>query len=96
MNKQIVIEAWDNGGKTIDRYSVAISGLMQVDKEPYTFWLGANDEPFHPQGYGMHCGEIQTREYKAQRGGWRHLGKRVSWWNLPEQVQQFILQEFKS
>ena len=93
MNKSITIEMWDNGGETIDRYTIAISGLQEIDGEPYTYFMGASDSPFHPQGFGQHGHEIPTWKHKAHRGGFRHLGKRVKFYELPPDVQRFITNE---
>ncbi len=39
---------FDNGGETFDRFTILdkVSGDM----------IGASCEPFHPQGFGQHCG----------------------------------------
>jgi len=89
--KDIRIRIWDNGGKTLDRYSIAISGMMEKDGVPYTYFLGASEDPFHPQGFGMHCSEIPTYE---MRGSWKHLGKRITFFELPPDVQRFLMDEF--
>ena len=89
-NKSVVIECWDNGGKTADRFTIAISGLMSVEDEPYTYFLGASKNPYHPQGVGQHSNEMPVSEYESFRGGWQHLGKRVMFTDLPEEVQKFV------
>jgi len=47
MNTTVIKSVWDNGGKTLDRYTVVfnIEGLA----------LGLSDDPEHPQGFSQ-CG----------------------------------------
>lgn len=45
------IEVWDNGGKTIDRYTV-------VKDNELVFTM--NDAPFHPQGFCQFAGERES------------------------------------
>ena len=74
-----IYKIYDNGGKTIDRYVVLT--------EPYHFGksceaLCLSDNPTHPQHGVSMWGE-------AYDG--KHLGKEVSFDNLPENVQSHIL-----
>jgi hypothetical protein len=91
-SKSITIECWDNGDKTVDRYTIAISGLMTVEDEPYTMLLGASSRPYHPQGFAQHCGEMPAREWK--RGSKKHLGKRIMFTDLPADVQKWVASHF--
>lgn len=105
-SKSITIECWDNGDKTVDRYTIAISGLMTVEtthvkergepvtyyNEPYTVLLGASARPYHPQGFAQHCGEMPAREWK--RGSKKHLGKRIMFTDLPADVQKWVASHF--
>ena len=68
-----------------DRYTIAFKGYHVSDYGMVYPYLASSDNPFHPQGFGMHC---ESREFLTGK----HLGKRVSFDTLPEQVQQFILQ----
>lgn len=76
--EQCRIRCYDNGGKTADRYTVVFidcpenSGLYAA--------VGMNDEPFHPQGIGMHV--------TAMPG--EHLGRRVKLAELPEDCQKLV------
>lgn len=54
----------DNGGETFDRYTIIdrISGEM----------IGASDKPFHPLGFGQHCGNVADNYWFSAYGyGWR-------------------------
>jgi len=94
-DKTIKIMVWDNGGKTPDRYSVAIQGIQEVEGLPYTILLGADEMPFHPQGIGYHGGEVKTSEFNKDRRFTRHrnIGKRIKFTELPPAVQKFVAME---
>ena len=68
-----------------DRYTIAFKGYYAYGYGMVYPYLASSENPFHPQGFGMHC---ESREFLTGK----HLGKRVSFESLPEQVQQFILQ----
>jgi hypothetical protein len=44
------VEVWDNGGQTIDRYTVVRDGMV----------FAMNDAPFHPQGFCQFAGERES------------------------------------
>jgi hypothetical protein len=92
-SKSVIIDLWDNGGRTADRYTIAISGVQEVDGKAYTIFLGASSDPFHPQGFGQHSHDIPTREYVGNMRIQRHrnLGKRITWAMLPDKVKQFVI-----
>lgn len=81
-----VLRCYDNGGKTFDRYTVVPPRWAKEERErDGTFvCIGASEHPFHPQGFGQHS--------SAMAGP--HLGKRVTWADLPPDVQQFARQSF--
>ena len=72
-------QIYDNGGKTVDRYTLRIPiGNRQNE------YHGFNECPFYPQGFGQYCGEyLIERSYK-------HLGKVISIDSLSEQAQRFV------
>jgi hypothetical protein len=72
---------YDNGGKTLDRYTVYYDYVEQV-KEGQKLYacLGMNAAPFHPQGIGMHA--------SGQLG--RHNGKRIKFEALPTDCQRAV------
>lgn len=82
-----ILRCYDNGGKTCDRYTIIPPRWAGKEwRERNGSWqaIGCNDEPFHPQGIGMHV--------SAMPGP--HLGRRVSWESLPADVQRFARQSF--
>jgi hypothetical protein len=91
MKGRVSIDTWDNGGKTADRYTIAISGVQWIGDIEYTYFIGASKNPTHPQGLWQHSHEVETKQYN--RDSHRHLGKRVSFFSLPEEVQACIRSE---
>jgi hypothetical protein len=76
-----VIAVYDNGGKTLDRYSVYYNFVESLPSEPRRYMcLGMNAAPFHPQGIGQHG--------SGQLG--RHNGKRIKLEDLPKDCQQAV------
>lgn len=75
------VRAYDNGGKTIDRYTAVF--LDFPDHRPGTYFaLGMSDQPFHPLGVGCSTSAMPGR----------HLGRRVRIEDLPRDCQQLIAQ----
>ena len=84
--KRKVCRIYDTGlDGAFDRYTIAFKGYRVAGFGTVYPYLASSENPFHPQGFGMHC---ESREFLTGR----HLGKRVSFDALPEQVQDFILQ----
>lgn len=75
------VRIYDNGGKTADRYTAV---FMDEPERPAGIFgaLGMSEKPFHPQGVGMHC--------SAAPG--KHLGKRITYEQLPEDCQKAVRQ----
>ena len=93
-NKSAVIECWDNGGKTADRFTIAISGIQEYGDREYTIILAASANPFHPQGVGMHCAKVLT--VKHNQGGNRQFGYRIKYYELLDDVKRFVANELSS
>jgi hypothetical protein len=82
-----VLRVYDNRGRTCDRYTIIPPRWAGAEyREHAGLWqaIGANDTPFHPQGYGQHV--------SATPGP--HLGRRVRWDELPRDVQRFARMSF--
>jgi len=82
-------KAYDNGGKTFDRYTVTFevydekTGKWEVCRDGFKIVaLGMSEHPFHPQGFGQSCNCVEGR----------HLGKRVKFSELPPDVQRCVIQ----
>ncbi len=91
MKGRIIIDTWDNGGKTADRYTIAISGVQWIGDVEYTCFIGSSNNPIHPQGFWHHSHEVETKQFNRESHA--HLGKRISFFALPEEVQACIRRE---
>jgi len=75
----MILKVWDNGGKTMDRYTVRIRND----------YYGMNEYPFHPQGFCQFVGS-----YGEVKEG-RHLGKLLpqgQFHTLPADVRKAIVE----
>lgn len=82
-----VLRCYDNGGRSFDRYTIIPPRWAHQyrERDPRTFHaIGASCNPYYPQGFGMYI--------TAMPGP--HLGKRVHWQDLPDDVQRFASQAF--
>ena len=79
-----VLRIFDNGGKTIDRYTIVPPRWASDYKCGYWEAIASSEHPFHPQGFGQHV--------ECTCGPW--LGKRIHWNDLPPDVQTFARQSF--
>jgi hypothetical protein len=62
--KQNILICLDNGGETFDRYTI-------IDRDSGEM-IGASDRPFHPQGFGQHCGNVADNYWFTSYGySWR-------------------------
>jgi hypothetical protein len=94
------VRVYDNGGETIDRYTVVFTGHY-THKTGREHWvLGMNDSPFHPQGFGQHSS--YPYQIDATDGKWppaigrkNHLGKRIIFDDLPTDCKKLVLSDYK-
>jgi hypothetical protein len=80
------INLYDNGGESADRYTCCFKNL-KLGFFPY---LGMSSNPFHPQGVGLHNEHTQRIDYPK----YAHLGKKISWNDLPNDVKCCIWQDY--
>lgn len=80
--KSFTLKIYDDGGKTADRYTAVFCepGRTQHD------CLGMSADPFHPQGVGQHSTAVCGK----------HLGKRVSFSDVPPAVRECIMQDVRA
>lgn len=77
---------YDNGGDLFDRYTI----LPPEASRHYRYQDGkvdaiaSSEDPYHPQGFG---------QWTTAMPG-KHLGKRISWEDLPEPVKRHVRQSF--
>jgi len=85
------VRCYDNGGKTFDRYTVVFTGRYNKGGR-YFEYLGMSAHPFHPQGFGQH-GESNL---PIDRPIYSHLGKKITFDQLPEDCKLCVLQDYKA
>lgn len=93
-HRKIGVRCYDNGGRSADRYTVVYAGRYDHKANGYLY-IGMSENPFHPQGVGMHGDApnyIDNRGY-SQKGGYSHLGKAISFDDLPEQCRRAVMQD---
>ena len=82
MNIQIKA-IYDNEGESFDRYTV-ITNKQDSDTN-YTLCLALSHNPNSPQGMSLFC--------SCKEG--KHLGKKIEFSELSEEIQKHILQRLK-
>ena len=83
--KRKVCRIFDSGENFADRYTIAFKGYRVSGYGMVYPYLASGGTPFHPMGFGQHG------ESKYFLTG-KHLGKRVEFDSLPDQVKTFILE----
>tara|TARA_Y100000590_G_scaffold214552_1_gene243247 strand:+ start:3889 stop:4176 length:288 start_codon:yes stop_codon:yes gene_type:complete len=73
------VKVYDSG-KGLDRWTVI------VGSDAY----GMSVDPYHPQGFGMHVGDVPDQVHVGN-----HLGKRVTPNTLNDRQKQFIIERMK-
>jgi len=72
---------WDNEGETADQYTV----ILNSKTGRYYDSIGLSSNPGHPQGFSQ-WGE-------ALEGN--HLGKKITWNKLPDNVKRHVIMRLK-
>lgn len=85
------VHCYDNGGKTADRYTVVFTGRYRHKTLGECLYLGASSEPFHPQGFGQHGSAPSAIDYPT----YGHLGKKVAFTQLPEDVRKLATATYR-
>lgn len=78
-----VVEVHDNGGKTIDRYTVYYRRRYFSANAWQHGYMAMSAAPFHPQGFGQH-GEGTLG---------RHNGRRIAFRDLPVDCRKLVMQD---
>lgn len=84
------IRCYDNGGASIDRYTVVFTGRYKQNTGGVFWFLGMSSNPFSPQGFGQH-GESEDQIDTPSYG---HLGKKIKFEDLPEDCQKLVLKTY--
>lgn len=93
-------KAWDNGGKSIDRYTITFEAYNEHTGKWDIFTQGWNtDAPDGDHSYkNVYCLCMNNAPFNPQGFGQsstcfegRHLGNSIKYSQLPETVQRFII-----
>lgn len=83
--KRKTCRIFDAGDAVADRYTIAFRGYRYQGHGMVYPYLASGPWPFHPLGFGMHCESLEFLTGK-------HLGKRIPFDALPEDVKKFVMQ----
>jgi hypothetical protein len=84
------IRCYDNGGETVDRYTVVFSGRYRHKTGGEFMNLGMSAAPFHPQGFGQHGFSREQIDWPT----YGHLGKKIKFADLPEDCRNLVMHEY--
>lgn len=93
------VRCYDNGGASADRYTVVYTGRYRGNGNFQ--YVGMSALPFHPQGVGMH-GEhpqqidVNKSGFAPAIGRKNHLGKRITFAELPPDCQKLVLADYRA
>ena len=87
--KRKTCRIYDNGGKTIDRYTACFRVERMKDGTRYYPFVGFSTIPFSPLGFCQHGDD----ELPIDRPSGKHLGKRIPFESLNEDCQRLLIQE---
>lgn len=82
------IRCYDNDDKTADRYTVVYTRAQ----DGLCHYIGMSASPFHPQGIGQH-GES---DHIIDRPGYSHLGRPITFDDLPTDYQTLIMNDYRA
>ena len=91
-----VVAVFDNGGATVDRYTIVYNDNRELHEKEIGGWrvwdcVGSNVYPTHPQyGFFQHS---ECHYFPPGHGGNKHLGKRIAWGKLPDIVKQCVIND---
>lgn len=82
----------DNGGDTLDRYSVYVTTrFIDGGLRRYVPYIAMSSWPFHPQGFGQ-TGELTPAEWRGAKLRLRQIGKRIKLTDLPNEARKCAIQ----
>lgn len=84
------VRVYDNGGESIDRYTVVFTGRYTAYTGGAHWYLGMSGAPFHPQGVGQHGESMKQIDWPT----YGHLGKKIRFEDLPPDCQRCALQTY--
>ena len=82
------VRCYDNGGESLDRYTVVFTGNYTHKTGGEFQHLGMNSQPFH--GIGMHG----SSKDQIDKPTYSHLGKKIKFQDLPSECQKCVNQSY--
>jgi len=86
------VRCYDNGGESIDRYTVVFTGRYRAKTGGAWWYVSMNSAPFHPQGFGQH-GESEGA-LPIDRPTSSHLGRKVQFADLPDDCRRLVVASY--
>lgn len=90
-----VLDCWDDGGRSVDRYTVFIFGDGWGERgrhagETRIPYLAMNGAPTHPLGFSQ-FGEMSAADRAAFAFARSQGNRRIRWRDLPEDVRAHVV-----
>lgn len=82
------VRCYDNGGETLDRYTVVFTGRYTHNTGGYFWYLGMSQNPYY--GIGSH-GDSKTQ---IDRPTYSHLGKKIKFDLLTPECKQLVIDNY--
>lgn len=94
------VRCYDNGGETIDRYTVVYSGRIPGQLRGWCQYVGMSAAPFHPQGFGQHgeadhAIDVDRWGFPPALGRRGRLGRRIPFGALPADCRRLVLEDYR-
>jgi len=83
-----VIAVFDAGESVIDRYTVVLKEVISPDYPHIREGIAVSSNPDSPQGV---CLWTEVHYWEGDEN--EHLGKRISWKSLPENVREAVVRK---
>jgi hypothetical protein len=84
------IRVYDNQGESFDQFTIIFSKLGRAYGYPY---VGSSTYPISSQGFYQHG---ESADGYIDRPSYKHLGKKIKFSSLPEQVQKAVMSDYKN
>ena len=87
------VRIYDNGGESVDRYTVVFTGRIPGKLAGWTFYRAMGDAPRVGSGTGVcQFGEVFGPIDRPRYG---HLGRKISFEDLPEGCRKVVLDDYR-
>lgn len=73
-----------------DCWTIVFTGKYRKDPRDEYLYLGASDNPYHPQGIGQHG----SSSHPLDRPTYSHLGKKRTFDQMPDRLKDWVREEY--